>query len=80
MLKECDSTIVDSPREVVVESRHNSTYIVDLIRSMVQIPENYEEITWKLLSSFSKGFQRVDLVADTDKNVSIKAGEKEIHG
>ena len=47
---------------------------------MVQIPENYEEITWKLLSSFPKGFQRVDLVADTYKNVSIKAGEREIGG
>ena len=74
---------MDNPREVVVESRHNSTYIVDLmalLRSVVQIPENYEEITWKLLSSFPKGFQRVDLVADTYKNVSIKAGEREIGG
>ena len=74
---------MDNPREVVVESRHNSTYIVDLmalLRSVVQIPENYEEITWKLFSSFPKGFQRVDLVADTYKNVSIKAGEREIGG
>ena len=74
---------MDNPREAVVESRHNSTYIVDLmalLRSMVQILENYEEITWKLLSSFPEGFQRVDLVADTYKNVSIKAGEREIRG
>ena len=59
VLKEADSTIVDNPREVVAESRHISTYIVDLmaaLRSMVQIPENYEELTWKLLSSFPKGF------------------------
>ena len=82
-MKEGDSTIVDNPREVVAESRHNSTYIVDLmaaLRSMVQIPENYEELTWKLLSSFPKGFQRVDIVADTYRNVSIKAGERESHG
>ena len=74
---------MDNPREVVVESRHNSTYIVDLmalLRSMVQTPKNYEEITWKQLSSFLKGFQRVDLVADTYKNVSIKAGERKIRG
>ena len=72
---------MDNPQEVVAESRHNSTYIVDLmaaLRSMVQIPENYEELTWKLLSSFPKGFQRVDIVADTYRNVSIKAGEREI--
>ena len=73
VLKESDSTIRDNnPREKVAESRHNSTYIVDLIaalRSMVQIPENYEELTWKLLSSFPKGFQRVDVVSDTYRNV-----------
>ena len=51
-----------------------------LLRSMVQTPENYEEITWKELSFFPKGFQRVDLVADTYKNVSIKAGERKIRG
>ena len=59
---------MDNPREVVVESRHNSTYIVDLmalLRSIVQTPKNYEEITWKQLSSFLKVFQGVDLVADT---------------
>ena len=60
--------IVDNPRQVIVESRRNSTYIVDLmaaLRSMVQFPENYEELTWKLLSSFPKEFQRVDIIADT---------------
>ena len=83
VLKEGDLSIVDNPREMVAESMHNSTYIVDLmaaLRSMVQIPENYEELTWKLLSSFPKGFQRVDIVADTYRNVSIKAGEREIRG
>ena len=50
------------------------------LRSMVQIPKNYEELTWKLLSSFPKGSQRVDIVADTYRNVSIKAGEREIRG
>ena len=77
VLKEGDSTIVNNPREVVAESRHNSTYIVDsmpVLRSVVQIPENYEELTWKLLSSFPKVFQRVDIVADTYRNISIKAG------
>ena len=83
VLKESNSTIVNKPREVVAESRYNATYIVDLmagLRSMVQIPKNYEELTLKLLSSFPKGFQRVDIVADTYRNVSIKAGEREIRG
>ena len=68
VLNESNSAIVDNPREVIAESRHNSTYIVDLmaaLRSVMQIPEDYEELTWKLLSSFPKGFQRVNTVADT---------------
>ena len=43
------------------------------LRLMVQIPENYDELTWKLMSSFPKGFQRMDIVADIYRNVSIKA-------
>ena len=79
MLKEGDSAIMNNSREVVAESRQNSTCIVDLmatLKSMVQIPENYEELTWKLLSSFLKGFQRVDIVADFYGNVSIMAEER----
>ena len=52
--------------------------MIAALRSMVQIPENYEELTWKLMSSFPKGFQRVDIVADTYRNVSITTGEREI--
>ena len=48
MLKKGDSTIVDNPQDLVGESRHNSSYFVDLLaelRSVVQISENYEELT-----------------------------------
>ena len=45
------------------------------LRLMVQIPENYDELTWKLMSSFPKGFQRMDIVADIYRNVSIKAND-----
>ena len=50
------------------------------LRSMMQIPENYEELAWKLLSSFPKGFQKEDIVADTYRNVSIKSEERESCG
>ena len=55
VLKEDDSMIVDNQREVVAESRHNSTYIVDLmaaLRSIVQIPESYEELSWNIFKLF----------------------------
>ena len=50
VLKKGDSTIVDNPQDLVGESRHNSSYFVDLLaelRSVVQISENYEELTQK---------------------------------
>ena len=62
---------------MVAESRRNSTYIaglVDALRSTVKIPEPYEELSSKLLSSFPKGFQRVVTVANTYRR---QAGERE---
>ena len=61
---------------MVAESRYNSTYIVGLVaalRSTVKIPEHYEELSSKLLSSFPKGFQRVATVANTYR---WQAGER----
>ena len=53
---------------MVAEWRRSSTYIVGVVaaaRSKVQIPENYEELSRKLLYSFPKRFQRVVTVANT---------------
>ena len=50
------------------------------LRSMVQITENYKELTWKTLLFFLERFQRVNIVADTYRNVPIKAGERESRG
>ena len=47
---------------------------------MVQIPDTYEQLTWKLIGTFPNGFQRVDIVADTYQAVSIKSGERQSRG
>ena len=68
---------MDNQREVVAKWRRSSTYIVGVVavvRSKVQIPENYEELSRKLLSSFPKVFQRVVTVANTYR---WQAGERE---
>ena len=65
---------------MVAESRRNSTYIVILVaalRSTVKIPEHYEELSSKLLSSFDKEFQRVVAVTNTYRR---QAGERESCG
>ena len=65
---------------MVAEWRRSSTYIVGVVaaaRSKVQIPENYEELSRKLLYSFPKRFQRVVTVANTYR---WQAGERESCG
>jgi len=62
---------------------NRSTFIIDLmaaLRTMVQIPDTYEELTWKLLRSFPKSYWRVDIVADTYRDISIKSGERGTRG
>ena len=44
------------------------------------LEEEYHNSFGATLEESCLGFQRVDLVADTYKNISIKAGEREIRG
>ena len=72
---------MENPREVVAESMHDSTYIVDLmaaLRSIVQIPENYEELTWKMLYSFPKGFQRVDIEVNITEMSQLRLEKEKV--
>ena len=73
-----------SPKSVIrVNKQKPSALVIDLIaaiRTMTEIPETYHELTWKLLGSLPKGYKRVDLVADTYREVSIKNGERQKRG
>ena len=73
-----------SPKLVLMMNRQKpSALVVDLIaaiRTMVEIPDTYNELAWKLLGSLPKGYNRVDLVADTYREVSIKNGERQKRG
>lgn len=47
-------------------------YIVDLmalIRTMTKLPKSYEEFVWKLSSAIPKGYNRLDIVVDTYREV-----------
>ena len=46
------------------------------IRQLTRIPETYEALTWKYLESIPVGYDRVDIVADTYKDDSIKSAER----
>ena len=63
--------------------KHMSAYVLDMmaqIRSCINnVPETFEQFTEIFLSSIPKNFRRVDLVADTYPDVSIKSEERETH-
>ena len=68
------------PKMVIkIPKEKPSALIIDLIaaiRTITDIPSTYFDLTWKLLASLPKGYQRVDIVADTYKPTSIKIGER----
>ena len=47
---------------------------------MTELPQTYYEFTWKFLGSLPKGYKRVDLVADTYREISIKNEERQKQG
>eukprot|EP00794_Sanderia_malayensis_P014842 gene14842-biopygen11931 len=82
LMKYCEKELLH-PRESQPSRQNTSTYIIDLmaaIRTLTSIPETYEELTWKFLKSLPTGFFRVDIVADTYRPISLKAGERNKRG
>ena len=68
------------PKSVIaIKKQKPSALVVDLIaviRTMTELPQTYE-FTWKFLGSLPKVYKRVDLVADTYREISIKNGERQ---
>jgi len=77
-------TLKDPKSDNSVKSvKENTTFIVDLmaaIRTMTNLPGTYEEFVWNFVSTIPKGFKRVDIVADTYRENSIKGGERNTRG
>ena len=47
---------------------------------MTQIPDTYEELTWKFLKLLPQGYERIYIVADTYHEVSLKSAERSQRG
>ena len=59
--------------------RRSTAYFLDMIatkKMMKSIPATYEDFTWQFLEMIPKNFKRVDAVADTYRDNSIKSGER----
>ena len=71
------------PRESLPIKESVAAYIVDFmsfIRIMTEIPETYEEFTWKFLEMLPRGYRRVDIIVDTYRQISIKTNERKKRG
>ena len=47
---------------------------------MTQIPDTYEELTWTFIKLLPQGYERIDIVADTYHEVSLKPAERSQRG
>ena len=69
----------NSPKLVIsLDNTKPSTLIFDLIpaiRTMTKIPETYKQLARKFLAALRKGYYRIDLVADTYRDILIKSCE-----
>ncbi|KAG1650541.1 hypothetical protein GQR58_027914 [Nymphon striatum] len=50
------------------------------IRTIKELSDTYEDFTWKFLKSMPSGYNRIDIVADTYQDNSIKSGERDKRG
>ena len=81
ILSYCSSST--DPKDVRLPDRANSTYLVDLmawIRTMAGVPDIYHELALRLFDMLPVGYSRVDIVADTYQQNSLKDPERDKRG
>ena len=77
-------TLKDSKADDSIKSiKENTTFVIDLIaaiRAMTNLPNTCLEFVWNFVSKLPRGFKRLDIVADTYLENSIKGGERSTRG
>ena len=77
-------TLKDSKAdESVKKIKENTTFAIDLtatICTMTNLSNIYKEFVWNFLSTLPRVFKRLDIVADTYRENSIKGGERSTRG
>ena len=76
-----ESTLIDNAE--FPQKSEVIAYIVDLmalVRTITNIPGTYEELTFQLIRLLPTGHKRVDIVADTYREVSIKNPKRRKRG
>ncbi len=71
------------PKDTLPAKSEVSTFIVDMmaaIRTLTALPDIHERLTWKFIKSLPSGYHRIDIVADTYQDPSIKSAERSERG
>ena len=50
------------------------------LHTLKEIPETYEPLTWKFIKSTPAGYDRIDIVADACRELSMKIVERSNRG
>ena len=65
-------------------AKDQCVYVVDMIAQLrmclSMIPDTFEQLVLKFVRSLPKGYHRIDIVADTYRNISIKSAERKKRG
>ena len=65
-------------------AKQNAAFLVDLIMALIPtvspVPVTYAELGKTLVSQLPKGYQRVDIIADTYRENSLKNNERDSRG
>ena len=80
-----DSKKKDPQKDKSVKSiaKKDKSYVIDLIaaiRTKTRLPDNYEKFIWSFINDLPKGYDRIDIVADTYRPNSIKNAERDERG
>ena len=73
----------DTDLDLPLPPRQTSTYIVDLmalIRTVSPIPETYSHLVHSLIERLPKIYKRIDIVADTYRENSLKNNKRNLRG
>ena len=78
LIKYCDSPT--DPSNVIYEKNNVSAYIFDLmalINTFTSVPATYRDLSFKLFDVLPIGYRRINIVADTYVQNSLKSSERD---
>ena len=81
VLSDCSAST--DPKELFIPKASISTYLIDLmavVRTLSGLYSTYQDLAFKLFNILPKGYERIDIIADTYRKNSLKDPERNKRG